>query len=101
MDGELPYGEMALLTFHRVWKYDIQQTTGENGLQSYQWEKDNQGNDCKPGMVEAPEWMTSYCYDSDGYITTPLSIYLTKGTHTITMLSLKEPMLIQIGRAHV
>lgn len=95
VDGELPYGEMALLTFHRVWKYDIQQTTGENGLQSYQWEKDNQGNDCKPGMVEAPEWMTSYCYDSDGYITTPLSIYLTKGTHTITMLSLKEPMLIR------
>ncbi len=24
VDGELPYGEMALLTFHRVWKYDIQ-----------------------------------------------------------------------------
>lgn len=39
--------------------------------------------------------MTSYCYDSDGYITTPLAIYLTKGTHTISMLSLKEPMLIR------
>lgn len=95
VDGELPYSEMALLTFHRVWKYDIPQTAGESGSQSYQWEKDNQGNDCKPGMVEAPEWMTSYCYDSDGYITTPLSIYLTKGVHTITMLSLKEPMLIR------
>lgn len=86
---------MALLTFHRVWKYDIAHTTTENSATSYVWEKDNQGNDCKPGMVEAPEWMTSYCYDSDGYITTPLAIYLTKGTHTISMLSLKEPMLIR------
>lgn len=95
VDGALPYGEMALLTFHRVWKYDIAHTTTENSATSYVWEKDNQGNDCKPGMVEAPEWMTSYCYDSDGYITTPLAIYLTKGTHTISMLSLKEPMLIR------
>lgn len=95
VDGALPYGEMALLTFHRVWKYDIAHTTTENSATSYVWEKDNQGNDCKPGMVEAPEWMTSYCYDSDGYITTPLAIYLTKGIHTISMLSLKEPMLIR------
>lgn len=95
VDGALPYGEMALLTFHRMWRYDIAQTTTENSATSYVWEKDNQGNDCKPGMVEAPEWMTSYCYDSDGYITTPLAIYLTKGTHTISMLSLKEPMLIR------
>lgn len=95
VDGALPYGEMALLTFHRVWKYDIAHTTTENSVTSYVWEKDNQGNDCKPGMVEAPEWMTSYCYDSDGYITTPLAIYLTKGIHTISMLSLKEPMLIR------
>jgi len=95
VDGALPYGEMALLTFHRVWKYDIVQSAGENGSVTYAWEKDNQGNDCKPGMVEAPEWMTSYCYDSDGYVTSPLSLYLTKGTHTISILSLKEPMLIR------
>lgn len=95
VDGALPYSEMALLTFHRIWKYDIPQTTGENGSVTYAWEKDNQGNDCKPGMVETPEWMTSYCYDSDGYVTSPLSLYLTKGTHTISILSLKEPMLIR------
>ena len=96
IDGELPYGEMALLTFHRIWKYDIDTfVLDQNGAQSYQWEKDNQGNDCKPGMVEAPEWTKSYCYDSDGYVTEPLSVYLTKGTHTISLLSLREPMLIR------
>jgi ABC-type glycerol-3-phosphate transport system substrate-binding protein len=90
IDGELPYGEMALLTFHRVWKFDIENSSG-----TYVWEKDNQGNDCKPGMVEAPEWITSYCYDSDGYITEPLSLYFTKGIHTISVQSLREPMLIR------
>lgn len=95
VDGELPYGELALLTFHRVWKFDVDQAEGTSNSRTYVWEKDNQGNDCKPGMTEAPEWMTSYCYDSDGYITAPLSIYLTKGTHTISLLSLREPMLIR------
>lgn len=94
VDGELPYGELSLITFHRVWKYEAEQGDNTNGSVSYVWEKDNQGNDCKPGMEEAPEWMTSFVYDSDGYITSPLSVYLTKGTHTISLLSLREPMLI-------
>lgn len=95
IDGELPYGEMALIGFYRIWKFDSQiadQTV--NGSVQYLWEKDNQGNDNRPSMVEAPEWVTSYVYDSDGHITSPLTVYLTKGTHTISFLSLKEPMLI-------
>lgn len=103
IDGELPYSEMALVDFYRIWKFDVQ-TGGqnENGSVQYLWEKDNQGNDNKPGMIEAPEWVTSYTYDSEGHITSPLSVYLTKGEHTISLLSLKEPMLIHqliLGKA--
>lgn len=103
IDGELPYSEMALVDFYRIWKFDVQaaeQTV--NGSVQYLWEKDNQGNDNKPGMVEAPEWVTSYIYDSEGHITAPLSVYLTKGEHTISLLSLKEPMVIHqliLGKA--
>lgn len=103
IDGELPYSEMALVDFYRIWKFDVQaaeQTV--NGSVQYLWEKDNQGNDNKPGMVEAPEWITSYTYDSEGHITSPLSVYLTKGEHTISLLSLKEPMVIHqliLGKA--
>ena len=95
IDGELPYSEMALIDFYRIWKFDAQtadQTV--NGSVQYLWEKDNQGNDNRPSMVEAPEWVTSYVYDSDGHITSPLTVYLTKGEHTISLLSLKEPMVI-------
>ena len=95
IDGELPYSEMALVSFYRIWKFDVE--AGErtkDGSTSYLWEKDNQGNDNRPGMLEAPEWVTSYSYDSEGHVTAPLSVYLTKGTHTVTLLSLKEPMVI-------
>lgn len=94
VDGELPYGEMASIDFYRIWEYEAERGENVNGSASYLWEKDNQGNDNKPGMIEAPEWVTAYTYDSEGYITSPLSIYLTKGVHTIGLLSLREPMLI-------
>ncbi len=95
IDGELPYAELSMIDFHRVWQYDV--AAGESdgsGSATYAWEKDNQGNDNKPTMVETPEWMTEYVYDSDGYVTSPLSVYFTKGTHTISLLSLREPLLI-------
>ncbi len=95
IDGELPYEEMALIAFQRVWQYDAQPgETDASGSASYIWEKDNQGNDNRPSMTETPEWLTRYVYDSDGYVTSPLAVYLTKGTHTISLLSLREPMLI-------
>lgn len=65
-----------------------------NGVYDIAWKKDNQNNDMKPTSVEIPEWVTSSLYDSNGYITTPLCVYFTKGTHTISMNSQREPMLI-------
>lgn len=95
LDGELPFKELSLVTFSRVWKSYTEQTiVNENGVTEKVWAKDNQGNDVKPKSIEAPEWQTRFVYDSDGYITTPLSVYLTKGKHTISLVSLKEPMLI-------
>lgn len=95
IDGELPYSELALISFYRIWTFDVDRVQeSANGSVQYLWEKDNQGNDNRPFMVEEPEWVTSYVYDSDGHITSPLTVYLTKGTHTISLLSLKEPMVI-------
>lgn len=95
VDGNLPFKEFSMTTFSRVWASEVDNSTvDENGVTVKVWEKDNQGNDVKPGMTEIPEWQTRYVYDSDGYVTTPLSVYFTKGTHTISVVSIKEPMLI-------
>lgn len=94
IDGSLPYSELALIDFYRIWKFDAEREQDASGSARYLWEKDNQGNDNRPSMVEAPEWVTGYVYDSDGHITSPLSVYLTKGEHTISLVSLKEPVVI-------
>ena len=95
VDGELPFAEMSLLTFPRVWTNYVENTVvNADGVTVKNWEKDNQGNDVKPKTMEVPEWQSRYLYDSNGYITEALSIYLEAGTHTISMISLKEPMLI-------
>ncbi|MGN1179769.1 MAG: extracellular solute-binding protein [Suilimivivens sp.] len=94
VDGELPYGELSLIEFSRIWSTDVAQECFAEGVYDVVWNKDNQGNDMKPTSIEIPEWIVCNLYDDNGYITEPLSIYLTAGTHTISMNSQREPMLI-------
>ena len=95
LDGILPYEELSLVEFQRVWKMDTgEANANEDGVDVISWIKDNQGNDLKPSSVEIPEWIESYVYDSEGYITTELSLYLSAGSHTITLTGLREPMLL-------
>lgn len=84
IDGELPYRELALVEFPRIWKNDTDV-----------WQVDNQGNDMKPNQIEAPEWITRDCFDREGYISEPLQIYLEAGTHTISIVSRREPVLLK------
>ena len=96
IDGEMPYGEMALVEFHRVWRNGhFPLIVDENGITVHQWNKDNQGNHLKPSAEEIPEWVESALFDSNGYITGQLSVYLTEGEHTLTMLAMREPMLVR------
>ncbi len=83
LDGALPYRELSLIEFSRIWTN-----------RSDTWMVDNQGNDMKPRQVEKPEWLNRKLYDSEGYISDALSIYLTKGEHTLTIISRREPMLL-------
>lgn len=96
IDGELPFGELSLIEFSRVWTNDIDDTyENAEGITVKTWIKDNQGNDLKPSSIEIPEWVESSLYDSNGYITDNLKVFLTPGKHTVAMLSLREPMLLR------
>ncbi len=99
IDGKLPYDELSLVAFTRVWRNDlhpeVKRETDENGIGVIRWRRDNQGNELKPSPEEVPEWVETALYDSNGYISDPLGIYLEKGEHTLTVLSLREPMLIR------
>ena len=99
LDGKLPYDELSTIAFSRTWRNDlntgVERAVDENGLPSIRWRKDNQGNELKPSPEEAPEWRTVPLYDSNGYISDSLKMYLEAGEHTLTVLSLREPMLIR------
>ncbi|MDE6421324.1 MAG: ABC transporter substrate-binding protein, partial [Lachnospiraceae bacterium] len=95
VDGELPYGELSLIEFSRVWSTDVAQASFADGIYDVEWNRDVQGNDMKPTSVEIPEWTTASLYDNNGYITEPLSLYLEQGVHTITINSQREPMLLR------
>lgn len=84
IDGQLPYSELSIVEFPRIWVNE-----------QSEFEADNQNNEIKPTQVEAPEWITSYCYDINGYVTEPLGVFLTKGKHIITIVSQRESMLIR------
>lgn len=83
VDSSLPYKELGLVEFQRIY---VNATN--------KWQRDNRGNDIIPEQKEKPDWITSYCYDSEGYVTENLSLYLTKGVHKITLYSIREPMLL-------
>ena len=99
LDGKLPYSELAGISFSRTWRNDlnkgVERYTDENGIPGIKWRKDNQGNDLKPSPEEAPEWTATLLYDSNGYISESLQMYVEAGEHTLTVLSLREPMLIR------
>ncbi len=94
VDGKLPYGELSLIEFPRIWSTDVAQDAFAAGHEEIFWHKDVQGNDMKPTSIEIPEWITSELHDNNGYITEPLCLFLEKGTHTISVNSQREPMLL-------
>ena len=83
IDGKLPYSELNNVEFSRIW-----------GNSSEEWEKDNRGNDLKPNQIEKPEWVTTYVTEPEGYVAGNLAVYLEAGLHTITIMSLREPMML-------
>jgi len=95
LDGQLPYGELAMVEFNRVWHNgDFARVVDENKVELIDWEKDNQGNHLKPSAKEIPEWVETKLFDSNGYVPEQLRVYLSQGEHTLTMLAMREPMLV-------
>lgn len=95
INGVLPYREMAMIQFNRIWQNTVAENVTGSGYVPLIWEQDNQGNDLKPRMVEAPEWQNAYLRDMDGYIMSRLPVYLDAGINTITISAQREPMLIR------
>lgn len=83
IDGEVPFEEASRLVFSRVWRNELAEL-----------EQDAKQNDLRPRQVESPQWQERVLRDAEGYYREPFSFYLSKGQHRISLVSLREPMII-------
>lgn len=83
INGELPFDDAANMEFTRIWT-----NGGEVRV-------DNQGNEIRPTQVEVFTWQRAYCEDSMGYISEPYMFYLEKGTNTVALEAVNEPLVLK------
>ncbi|MEZ0536504.1 extracellular solute-binding protein [Caldicellulosiruptoraceae bacterium PP1] len=88
IDGERQFNEARNIKFERVWR-----NAGEV-------RKDNRGNEIRPIQEESPMWIEKAVRDSEGLYPEPFKFYFTKGKHTIRLISVREPMVIQYIKIH-
>ena len=81
IDGQLPYREAYGFSLSRRWV-----------RKSDEIQQDNQGNDIRPGLVEEPQEQRARVRSADGLYQSPLSFYLSAGTHTLTLRGIREPV---------
>lgn len=84
IDGQRPFREAAFLQFDRIWDDQADQLV-----------QDNQGNDLRPRQIEKPGWNEKTFQDSDGYENEPFLFHFSKGVHTLTLESSREPVVIK------
>ena len=90
LDGEVPFQEARGLLLKRAYTYDKEKTY--NVL----------GNQLQPERTELRVWNTRTLMAAAGYITENLRFYLTPGTHTLSLESVREPVVygeLCFGRA--
>ena len=77
VDGELPFEEAGVFVLSRSYCDD---TPYDNGFK-----KNTAGNDIVPSQVEKNRWQTGWMTDANGYVSEPFSLYLSAGSHTISI----------------
>ncbi|MDR0325721.1 MAG: extracellular solute-binding protein [Oscillospiraceae bacterium] len=83
IDGELPFREAGVIMLRRHWRYaDTERRF------------DNKGNELRPQSTEEMLWKGVYAEDKEGLYTDPFAFFLSEGTHTITLRSIREPFAL-------
>ncbi len=115
IDGVVPFKEARSVELQRSWQ-DMYRQYSEDGKQMDPmssvsdafFEKnyykdvndrpfavDQNDNEKKPEKSVYAEWVDAYLYDSTGYASEPLKFNFTVGEHTITLDTVREPLVIK------
>ena len=82
INDEVPFDGANNIVFYRIWASD-----GQKDI-------DIHGNDIRPSQIETPFWTSDFVKDSIGYVNEPYAFYFEAGRNTLTLESIREPLLI-------
>lgn len=83
INGQFPYFEARRILLAKNWKNE-----------SNRFEEDGLGNQMFPKQVTVRKWQSAYLNDASYLYDEPLKFQLRQGDNEITLLHLREPMLI-------
>ncbi|MBE6541396.1 MAG: extracellular solute-binding protein [Ruminococcaceae bacterium] len=86
INGKVPFSEARYLLMKKTWVHKY----ADNG----RFETDFNGNELRPKTESKPEWLTYSFMDPNGYYANPFEFYFEKGENTITLTSIREPVVI-------
>jgi ABC-type glycerol-3-phosphate transport system substrate-binding protein len=82
IDGKVPFDIAESFHFHRIWK-------NKTAI-----ERDERGNDIRPKLIEASNWIEEEFTDFDGLNNGALQFYFTKGKHKLGLKCVREALTI-------
>ncbi len=83
IDGEYPFSESRRIEFSTYWQHA-----------SDSFETDRYGNEIIPEQIQSQEWQYTKAVDSNQMNARPLQYYFSEGTHEITLINLREELLL-------
>lgn len=92
INGKVPFSEARYLAMSKTWIHHY----AENG----RFEVDLNGNDIRPTTSETPVWSTYVFIDSNGFYPNPFEFYFEKGSNTIALEAVREPVAIKSIRLY-
>ncbi len=85
LNGSVPFAEARYILMTKNWV---------NEYVDGRFEKDGNGNELRPTATVQHVWKEYSLIDSNGYYANPFEFYFTKGENTITLESVREPVVI-------
>ena len=87
LNGKVPFAEARFLQMFKTWVNDYDDETGR-------FASDKTGNELRPNTTVKVKWSTYTLMDSNGYISSPLELYLEKGENVIALEAVREEAVL-------
>jgi len=91
INDSVPFSEASYLVFSKNWQYQYETDEDEEGGKAF--ERDLNGNDLQPELLQTNSWQTYVCSDSVGYVNGYFLFFLPEGYNKLTFEAEREAVV--------